>query len=91
MVCERDQRKAMLLGLGLDGKDEHVRITRGENFRLLGGSQETHEEMQEKAIKFNEALTKRKKKLEQISRREFHEIADEVGMHVPKKGGGEGE
>ena len=90
MVSEREKQKALLLGLGLDGKDEHVRITRGDNFRLLGGSEETHEEMQEKAIKFNEALTKRKKELHEISPTEFHEIADEVGMHVPKKGGREG-
>src|SRR4051794_35199273 len=43
-----DARKAALLGLGLDG-DGQVRITRGENFLLLGGSQTTHEEMQDTA------------------------------------------
>src|SRR5690606_34554322 len=57
----KKNRKALLLGLGLDGKDEHVRITKGDNFRLVGGSKETHECMQEKAIKFNEELKKRGK------------------------------
>ncbi len=42
--------RRVLTGFGFDHKDGHVRLTKGENFRLLGGSEETHEEMQEKAI-----------------------------------------
>ena len=74
----------MLLGLGLDCKDGHVRVTKGKNFALFGGSEETHEEMQEKAIKFNEHLTKRKKSLDQISEEEFKEISKKVGLRVPE-------
>ena len=48
--------KKILLGLGFDNKDGHVRVTKGKNFRLYGGSEVTHDEMQEKAIKFNEQL-----------------------------------
>ena len=47
--------KKMLLGMGLDCKDGHVRVTKGKNFALLGGSEETHSQMQEKAIKLNES------------------------------------
>jgi hypothetical protein len=72
--------KALLLGLGLDHTDGHVRVTRGRNFRLLGGSQETHEAMQEKAIKFNEHLDKRRKRLEDITPQEFREIAGELDL-----------
>ena len=50
---------ALLLGMGLDGRDEHRRITRGDNFCLVGGSEETHEKMTETAVKFNEKLSKR--------------------------------
>ena len=67
-------RKALLLGLGLDGKDGHVRITTGPNFHLLGGSQDTHEEMQETALKVNEELTRRGKRLEDVEPREFEDI-----------------
>jgi hypothetical protein len=70
------KRKALLLGLGLDSKDGHVRITRGQNFRLIGGSRETHEQMQETAIKFNEELHKRHKRLEDIGPNEFVDILD---------------
>jgi len=76
--------KATLLGLGFDCKDGHKRITKGKNFVLLGGSKDTHEEMQEKAIKFNEKLGTRGKQLEDINFKEFKEIARDVGM-VPEK------
>ena len=31
--------RARLLGLGLDCDDGHTRVTRGENYHLLGGSE----------------------------------------------------
>jgi hypothetical protein len=74
------KKKALLLGLGLDNKDGHTRVTLGENFRLIGGSEETHGVMQEKAVKMNEHLKRRGKTLDTIAHEEFHEIADEVGM-----------
>ena len=81
MKPAEEKRRALLLGLGLDTKDEHLRVTRGDNFRLVGGSEETHECMQEKAIKFNEELARRDKQLEDISPEEFRDIADDVGMN----------
>ena len=70
--------KALLLGLGLDNKDGHLRVTSGENFKLIGGSADTHEMMQEKAVKFNEELSKRGKRLEEISPNEFLDIAHKL-------------
>ena len=69
--------KAVLLGVGLDS-DGHKRITTGPNFALVGGSRETHEEMTEKAIKINEKLKGRP--LEEVSREEFSDIAQSVGL-----------
>ena len=81
--------KKILLGLGFDSKDGHLRITKGENFRIFGGSEETHEMMQEKAIKFNEQLDKRHKNLDDINYKEFREISGAIGLKLP--GGKEGE
>lgn len=64
----------MLLGLGLDHADGHTRITRGENFQLYGGSEETHSRMQETAIKVNEKLTQRGKRMEDVSPTELRDI-----------------
>ena len=77
--------KKLLLGLGFDSKDGHVRITKGKNFRLYGGSKETHEFMQEKAVKFNEHLDKRRKSMESLSKKEFYNIAKKIGLQIPKE------
>jgi hypothetical protein len=52
-----------LLGLGLDNDDGHQRITRSDTSLLVGGSAETHERMQETAIRFEEGLERRGKTL----------------------------
>lgn len=80
MKPQEAENKAWLLGMGLDGKDGHVRITRGENFHLVGGSEDTHGVMQEKAVKFNEKLKARGRRLEEISREEFRDIAHDIGL-----------
>ena len=68
-----------MLGLGLDS-DGHKRVTSGSNFLLMGGSQETHEEMTEKVIKINEKLAANGRCLEEISRQEFDDVAQSVGL-----------
>ena len=78
--AENIRKKAWLLGLGLDNDDGHTRVTRGENFHLVGGSKETHGTMQEKAIKFNEKLRERGRRLEDISKEEFRDIAHQIGL-----------
>ena len=75
----KKKRRAALLGVGLDS-DGHKRITTGENFALVGGTQQTHEEMTEKAIKINEKLKARGKQLDTVSHEEFDDIALEVGL-----------
>ena len=68
-----------MLGIGLDS-DGHKRLTTGPNFALVGGSQETHDAITEKAIKINEKLAAKGKNLEDISRDEFDDIAHSVGL-----------
>jgi len=70
--------KASIVGVGLDNKDGHIRITQGPNFQLIGGSEETHEVMQETAVKFNEELSKRGKQLDDIGKNEFLDIMNKV-------------
>jgi hypothetical protein len=65
------------LGVGLDG-DGHARLTEIEHFLLVGGSHETHEQMQETAVKFGEALEKRGKRLRDTTPEEAAEILREA-------------
>ena len=77
--AKKPKRKAALLGVGLDS-DGKKRITTGPNFALVGGTQQTHDEMTEKAIKINEKLKARGKQLGEVSHEEFDDIAHEVGL-----------
>ena len=76
--------KAILLGIGLDS-DGHKRVTTGPNFALLGGKEETHEQMTEKVIKINEKLAAKGKRLEEVSHEEFDDIANSVGLRRPPR------
>ncbi len=76
------RRKMGLLGLGLDNDDGHVRVTRGKNFHLVGGSEETHGTMQEKCIKLNEKLDSRGKCMEDLGRSELRDLAAECDLNL---------
>jgi hypothetical protein len=80
---QKKKRKAVMLGVGLD-TDGHKRLTTGPNFALVGGTEETHEVMTEKAVKINEKLKARGKQLEEVGRDEFDDIAQEVGLKPVK-------
>jgi hypothetical protein len=62
------------LGVGLDNQDEHVRMTTSDHFVLYGGSQETHEQMVDTAIHFEESLRKRGKTLQEASAEEIVDL-----------------
>ncbi len=78
MRAAKPKKKRALLGLGLDAEDGQTRITRGENFLLCGGSAETHEVMQETAVKINEHLERRGQRLEDVSVHELRDICEEI-------------
>ena len=84
MANSPKKKKAVIVGVGLD-TDGSRRVTTGPNFALVGGSEETHEVMTEKAIKINEQLKKRGKALEEVSAAEFADIAGEVGLQGIKR------
>jgi len=62
------------LGVGLDNQDGQQRITRAEHFFLVGGSAETHERMQDTAIRFKEALDRKGKALPETPPEEAIEL-----------------
>lgn len=83
MAKKKSKSKSELvgfLGVGLDNKDDEHRLTRSEHFILVGGSPETHEKMQNTAIRFGENLRRRGKTLKETSIDEalelFHDSQD---------------
>ncbi len=85
MKRAKPTRKAALLGLAFDAEDGHTRITKGDNFVLCGGSEDTHAVMQETAVKINEQLDQRGKRLADVSFRELRGIARDVWEEVTGK------
>lgn len=74
-VKKTDSKKsAALVGLAFDAADGQTRLTRGKNFVLCGGSEETHAVMQETAVKVNENLDRRGRRLEEVPLRELRDI-----------------
>jgi hypothetical protein len=55
------------LGVGTDSRDGHKRVTQSDHFVLLGGSAETHERMQDTALRFEEALKRTGKPLSEMA------------------------
>ena len=73
---KRQPKVSAIVGVGLDNEDGHKRITTGEKFLLVGGSQDTHERMTETIVKTFEELKRRDKQLENVDPRELGEIID---------------
>ena len=69
----------LLLGIGLDS-DGHVRATKGDDFFLLGGTEETHGRMQEHVEKFQATLGKMGTDLQRASNEQVREAAHESGL-----------
>lgn len=73
-----ERRAAALLGLAFDADDGHKRITRGSNFLLAGGSEETHGMMRETIIKVNEQLDARGLNLTDVSADELRDMLNDA-------------
>ena len=73
--------KSHLIGLGLDNTDGHKRITRADDFSIVGGSEETHERLTETAMKTVEDLSRKGKS---IHTADHEEIKDLVMKHSQK-------
>ena len=66
-----------LLGVGLDPDPEgHSRITKGEDYVLLGGSETTHESMQEHVERFQHSLKKLGTNLQHATEAEVREALE---------------
>jgi len=69
-----EERVAGLLGLAFDAEDGQKRITRGKNFFLAGGSDQTHSLMRETIIKVNEQLDARGQSLTDVTANELRDL-----------------
>lgn len=64
-------RRAGILGIGYDNDDGHTRITHGEQLAVIGGSTETHKEMQSQVMWFMDQINGLGKSLEELNESEL--------------------
>jgi hypothetical protein len=75
----RDRKKSKpevigFIGVGLDNQDGQKRVTTSEHFLIVGGSEETHERMQDTVMRFDESLKRKGKTLGETSAEEAAEL-----------------
>jgi hypothetical protein len=73
----RTQVNRQLIGIGLDGTEGEKRVTKGQDFVLMGGSRETHEIMQDLVIRMEEKLKRKGKRLGELGDPEFEDLVQD--------------
>lgn len=69
---------AGLLGLAFDADDGQTRITRGKQFFLAGGSEDSHDRMRETVVKVTEKLDQRGQQLTDVSVQQLCDLLEEA-------------
>ena len=67
-----------LLGVGFDAEDGHIRITKGESYDVLMGSDDSHEYIQKLIQKIEDELKSRGMSLDDLTPEEFSEFVQSV-------------
>jgi len=67
--------RAAIIGFGLDGRDDHQRLSTGDQGVLVGGSEETHAEMLEMMLRLESELERLGQGLADVTPSQLAEIA----------------
>ncbi len=78
MQDDKQKKIIRLLGVGFDAEDGHVRITKGENYDVLMGSDESHEYIQKLIQKIEDELKARGLSLDDLTPSEFSKIVESL-------------
>jgi len=78
MEEDSKKNKSIILGFAHNDKDNHKRITKGENFYLCGGTKDAHDNMIESVLEFNALRMKYGKSLDELTESEYFDIANEI-------------
>ena len=78
MPSEKRKKIIGLLGVGFDNDDNHVRITKGDNYDVFMGSEESHEYIQQLIQKIEDELKSRGISLDDLTPDEFSHIVESI-------------
>lgn len=74
-MVQTKERITKIVGLGADGFDGHIRVTNGNRYELVQGSENSHELMQLWCEEINRRLAVMNKQMEQLTVEEFIALA----------------
>ncbi|HKI21512.1 MAG TPA: hypothetical protein VKA15_26690 [Isosphaeraceae bacterium] len=75
-ISPRPRRlRAAIIAVGLDGGDDQHRLTHGDQCLIFGGSEETHAELQETALRMERELDRSGRLLGDLDPAELAELA----------------
>jgi len=74
-MARTKERITKIIGLGADGFDGHVRVTNGNHYELVQGSEHSHELMHQWCEEINRRLKKMNREMQQLSVNEFIALA----------------
>jgi len=72
------ERVSKIVGLGGNSGDGHIRITNGDGYQLVQGSEQTHDDMIKWCEEINQRLARLNKSMHQLSVDEFMALAREA-------------
>jgi len=88
VLCKREQIKSMinagqrrvvgLLGVGFDHDDEQIRITEAQNYKILMGSNSSHQALQKICSKIEKSIQSSNRVLTDYTSEEFLELMQEI-------------
>jgi len=67
-----------LLGVGFDHQDEEIRITQAEDYKVIMGSRESHQALQNVCGKINQVIKESGRVLSDYTPKEFMELMQEI-------------
>lgn len=70
--------RAVVVGLGLDDGEGHIRYTRGDDIELYGGSQASHAEMQRRMRKIQDEIARLGIRLDSMTFEQYQTLRDIV-------------
>jgi hypothetical protein len=74
MRTEQNKKIIRLLGVGFDTEDGHVRMTNGDQYDVLMGSEESHEYIQQLLQRIENAIKAEGKRLDEVSPDELRKL-----------------
>lgn len=78
-MTRANQKKIIrLLGVGFDSEDGHIRITNGDNYDVLMGSDESHEYIQQLIQKIEDELKTKGMTLDDFTPEEFTQFVQTI-------------